>query len=84
MTIERLARLRRSVRDQRVIMSRESYGRRESEQCEYMSPRILRYMMTRLRVILLSSPDVRRDIIELLNETDKITVATMQLKVNTE
>lgn len=84
MTIERLERLRRSVREQREMMSRESHSRRESEQCEYMSPMVLRYIMTRLRVILLSSSDTRRDLINLLNETDKITLETMLLKVNTE
>lgn len=74
MTIERLQRLRRSVIDQRATMGTGGN----------ISPRLLRYIMTRLRIILLSSPDARRDIIELLNEMDKITLATMQLRINTE
>lgn len=74
MTIERLQRLRRSVIDQHATMGTGGN----------ISPRLLRYIMTRLRIILLSSPDARRDIIELLNEMDKITLATMQLRINTE
>lgn len=49
----------------------------------YMSARLLRYMMTELRIIAISSPSPRQDILNLLRNIDGVTLATMQLKIDT-